>query len=296
MKIKPILAIILFSLSISLAIAQEYHTVTRVIDGDTFEIENGETVRLIGVDTPETVHPSKPVEYYGKEASDHLRKILGGREVRIETDVEKRDRYGRLLAYVWEKTSKGREVLINKVMVLSGLGHIIFYPPNVKYFDELYEVHKTAQELKFGIWDYQKIVEVLGEEQAKNSIDELNNKVNENLKSTLEWMASNIEKDLEQAKKDLEQAKIIADSTFNDFVESLKEGKRIREIVFDNEKLSIYIDDSFYDTSMPDKKSMFNYFQIQYERVSGINNLRILIYDDEEIIGTYDDNGLIFVE
>ena len=62
----------------------------RVIDGDTIELSNGEKIRLIGVDTPETKHPRKPVEYYGKEASAFTKKMVEGKEVRLEYDVQER--------------------------------------------------------------------------------------------------------------------------------------------------------------------------------------------------------------
>src|SRR5688572_18099377 len=78
--------------------------VLRVIDGDTIEIEqDGKPVkvRLIGVDTPETVHPSKPVEEYGREASKFTTNLLKGESVFLEFDKDKADRYGRLLAYVY---------------------------------------------------------------------------------------------------------------------------------------------------------------------------------------------------
>ncbi len=76
-------------------------TVTRVVDGDTLVLDGGERIRLIGVDTPETVHPQKPVEYFGKEASAFTRRMADGQEVRLEYDQQRRDRYGPTLAYVW---------------------------------------------------------------------------------------------------------------------------------------------------------------------------------------------------
>ncbi|GAG19155.1 unnamed protein product, partial [marine sediment metagenome] len=75
--------------------------VTRVIDGDTIEIQGGERVRYIGIDTPETVHPLEPVEYFGQEATEKNRELVEGKRVRLEKDVEDRDEYGRLLQYVW---------------------------------------------------------------------------------------------------------------------------------------------------------------------------------------------------
>jgi micrococcal nuclease len=72
--------------------ARELVKVDSVIDGDTFVLENGEKVRLIGIDTPESVHPSKPVQYYDKEASEFTKRMLEGKKVRLETDVQERDK------------------------------------------------------------------------------------------------------------------------------------------------------------------------------------------------------------
>ena len=81
--------------------------VTKVVDGDTFWVadgsEKGLKIRLIGVNTPETVHPQKPVEYYGREASDYVKSILTGSKVKLQFDVNRTDRYGRTLAYVYLK-------------------------------------------------------------------------------------------------------------------------------------------------------------------------------------------------
>lgn len=83
--------------------ADHLRLVERVVDGDTIELDGGETVRLIGVDTPETVHPRKPVERFGKQATAFTTRLAEGKRVRLERDRETagRDRYGRTLAYVW---------------------------------------------------------------------------------------------------------------------------------------------------------------------------------------------------
>ncbi len=90
----------------SVAVASETATVTRVVDGDTLVVDIAgqvERVRLIGVDTPETVHPNKPVEYFGKEASAFTKRMVEGETVRLESDPQNpnRDRYNRLLRYVY---------------------------------------------------------------------------------------------------------------------------------------------------------------------------------------------------
>ncbi len=125
-------------------------TVTRVIDGDTIEVAlDGETVdvRLIGIDTPETVDPSEPVECYGPAASRFTTKMLDGQEVRLEFDVERLDRYGRTLAYVW----LGDE-LFNEVLVRRGFATVSTYPPNVKYVDEFTAAQREARSNLRGFW------------------------------------------------------------------------------------------------------------------------------------------------
>lgn len=87
------------------------YRVLRVVDGDTVHVAyrgRDTTVRLIGVDTPETVHPTEPVQCFGREASEHAHRLLDGRRVYVATDPSQdtRDRYGRLLAYLWLPTGK----------------------------------------------------------------------------------------------------------------------------------------------------------------------------------------------
>ena len=99
------------------------YQVVRVIDGDTIKIDyNGKAtnVRLIGVDTPETVHPSKPVESYGKEASNFTKNLLQGESVYLRYDVERTDRYGRLLAYLYRAPDG---LFVNLEIVRQGYGH-----------------------------------------------------------------------------------------------------------------------------------------------------------------------------
>lgn len=133
-------------------LSQDYYEVTRVIDGDTIELENGETVRLIGIDTPETVHPSKAVEYYGKEASDFTRVMVEGKQVKLELDVQKRDKYNRLLAYVYLEDG----TFLNAELVKEGYAKGSTYPPNVKYTDLFTKLQKEARENNRGLWAPEK--------------------------------------------------------------------------------------------------------------------------------------------
>jgi len=121
--------------------------VIRVIDGDTIKIEGDKVVRYIGIDTPETVHPSKPVQCYGKEASDKNRELVEGKEVKLEKDVSETDKYGRLLRYIWLG-----DMLVNEYLVREGYAQSSTYPPDVKYQDRFIEAQRRAREEKKGLW------------------------------------------------------------------------------------------------------------------------------------------------
>ncbi len=126
--------------------------VTRVIDGDTVEVRfRGRIldVRLIGVDTPETVDPSEPVGCYGPAASRFTEQELEGERVRLEFDVERLDRYGRTLAYVWVG-----DRLFNEVLVRRGFAQVATYPPNVKYVDRFLRAERRAREAEQGLWGH----------------------------------------------------------------------------------------------------------------------------------------------
>ena len=121
--------------------------VTIVIDGDTIEIESGQRVRLIGIDTPETVDPKRPIGCYGKEASNFTKAQLTGKKVRLEKDVSETDKYGRLLRYVWID-----DTLFNERLVKEGYAQASTYPPDVKYQTNFLNAQKEARENNKGLW------------------------------------------------------------------------------------------------------------------------------------------------
>ena len=127
--------------------------VKRVVDGDTIIVHVGgrdERVRLIGIDTPETVDPRKPVQCYGKEASDHPKALLPpGTPVRLERDVEPRDKYDRLLAYVY-RVSDG--LFVNLELARDGYAQLLTIPPNVTYVDQLRAAVADARHAGRGLW------------------------------------------------------------------------------------------------------------------------------------------------
>lgn len=130
----------------------ELYNVVRVVDGDTIVVDfKGENkkVRLIGVDTPESVHQnsSKNTEE-GKIASKYTKSKLENKKVGLEFDVQEEDKYGRLLAYVY---IDGK--MYNKILLKEGMAKIATYPPNVKYVEDFKKLQKEARENKTGFWD-----------------------------------------------------------------------------------------------------------------------------------------------
>ena len=127
--------------------------VDAVVDGDTLAVRLGERrerVRLLGIDTPESVKPDTPVECYAKEAAARLRALLpAGTQVRLVRDVEERDRYRRLLAYVYRQPDG---LFVNLDMVRGGYAQLLTYPPNVAHTDELRRAVADARRAGRGLW------------------------------------------------------------------------------------------------------------------------------------------------
>jgi micrococcal nuclease len=125
--------------------------VERVVDGDTFVAGvNGrrERVRIIGVDTPESVDPNRPDEPFGAEASDFAKHYLNGQTVRMAGDVEPRDRYGRMLAYVWLADG----TFWNALLAAEGYAQQLTIPPNVTYADLFRRLVGEARRENRGLW------------------------------------------------------------------------------------------------------------------------------------------------
>ena len=127
--------------------------VTRVVDGDTIVVDLGgrsEKIRLLGIDTPETKSPTKPVQCYGHEASAHTTDLLApGTEVRLERDVEERDQYGRLLAYVYRSSD---DLFVNLELARGGFASLLTYEPNVAHVGELSSAVDNARSHQAGLW------------------------------------------------------------------------------------------------------------------------------------------------
>jgi micrococcal nuclease len=123
--------------------------VQRVVDGDTIVLAGGERVRYIGVDTPESVKPGTPVQCYAKAASHANERLVEGQRVRLRYDAERRDRYGRTLAYVY----RARDGLfVNAALVRGGYATPLTIPPNVAHADEFKRLARTARRAGTGLW------------------------------------------------------------------------------------------------------------------------------------------------
>jgi len=126
--------------------------VVRVVDGDTIRVDlpsGEEAVRYIGIDTPESVKPGSPVECFAKRASAFNERLVGGERVRLVRDVEQRDRFGRLLAYVYRERDG---LFVNAELVRGGYATVATFPPNVAHEDEFRRLARRARLSGRGLW------------------------------------------------------------------------------------------------------------------------------------------------
>ena len=132
--------------------------VVKVVDGDTIDVESRgekERIRIIGIDTPETVDPRRPVECFGKEASAFAKKILDGKVVKLKSDhtQDNRDKYDRLLRYVWFENDSGEMVLFNLLMVQEGYAYEYTYDIPYEHQKAFKEAQKQAEKAQKGLWN-----------------------------------------------------------------------------------------------------------------------------------------------
>ena len=159
-----LLAIIILSLACTSCAKTDYIDilVTKVFDGDTLRLANGEKVRLIGIDAPEMYESDKlfkdvqrtgedieTIMAKGRESYKFTKKLVDGRRVILEFDVEKRDKYGRLLAHVFIKDT---QLFLNAEIIKQGYAEVMIIPPNLKYGDYFQELYYEARENKRGLW------------------------------------------------------------------------------------------------------------------------------------------------
>ncbi len=129
-------------------------TIERVVDGDTVRLNlagsGTESARLLGIDTPESVKPDSPVECYGPEASTHTADLLPpGTQVLIQRDREARDRYGRLLVYLWRQEDG---LFVNRALLLDGYASVLSISPNTTRRAELAAAERHARQRGVGLW------------------------------------------------------------------------------------------------------------------------------------------------
>ena len=145
-----LLLLALLLVAVSASAAPIDGIVVRVVDGDTIDVQLAdrvEKVRYIGVNTPEIHHPIKGEEPGGREAAEVNRRLVAGRHVRLELDVRTRDRYGRLLAYVWLG-----DTMVNAELVRRGYAQVMTVPPNVRYQDLFLKLQREARDAGRGLW------------------------------------------------------------------------------------------------------------------------------------------------
>jgi len=139
----------------------EFVYVERAVDGDTLKLLDGQRVRLIGVDTPEYHYSDKllrdakrthkdiaTIQSLGKKASDYTKALIAGKKVRLEFDVEKHDKYGRLLAYVYLDDG----TFVNAKILEEGYGQVMTIPPNVRYAKHFLKLEQEARDKHKGLW------------------------------------------------------------------------------------------------------------------------------------------------
>ncbi|MFM1525609.1 MULTISPECIES: thermonuclease family protein [Helcococcus] len=148
---KKIICYLLILLILTSCSKTRLYNVVEVFDGDTIVINinnKNETVRLLGIDTPESVHPNpKKNTKYGKIASSFTKKLLTNKKVSIELDVQKKDKYGRILAYVYLNNK-----MVNETIIENGFAKPLTIAPNVKYTKKFTKLFQKARKYKKGLW------------------------------------------------------------------------------------------------------------------------------------------------
>ena len=159
-------------LLLSCSFSQDYSNikVIEVIDGDTIKLSNGKLLRYIGIDTPEVrikkgsqfIYDPQP---FAREATQFNKKLVEGKFIKVEFDLQKTDRYGRLLGYCFIK-----DTFINAELIKNGYAVLYTYPPNVKYVDLLLKLQKEARNRKVGLW---KNFSVISADQAYKHLNQI---------------------------------------------------------------------------------------------------------------------------
>jgi endonuclease YncB( thermonuclease family) len=123
-------------------------TVKHVIDGDTVIAATGEKVRYVGIDTAELASEERPAQFFAEEAKKANKEMVEGKTIRLELDVEKTDKHGRLLAYIFLKDG----TFVNAKLIEKGYARAYFIPPNIKYYSQFKKLEKEAMKDRKGLW------------------------------------------------------------------------------------------------------------------------------------------------
>lgn len=140
--------------------------VTKVIDGDTIELENGERLRYIGIDTPEKNDPRKPIQCFAEAASKKNKELVEGKMIKFYKDVNTRDKYGRLLGYVY----RDDDLFVNLELVRQGYAFSYTYPPDISKQVDFREAERKAREQKIGLWSKCEVTENSSNHYQTNSV------------------------------------------------------------------------------------------------------------------------------
>lgn len=130
------------------------HRVTKIIDGDTVEIETGQKVRYIGIDTPEMKATKTKSSCFGAEAKQRNQQLVEGKTVQLKKDVSEVDRYGRLLRYIYlyDETASKEGQFINDTLVREGYAHAVTFPPDVAFAEQFRAAEQEARNKSIGLW------------------------------------------------------------------------------------------------------------------------------------------------
>ena len=127
--------------------------VSKVIDGDTVDLNTGQRVRYIGIDTPE-INYGKKSECFAQEAKEFNKSLVDKKEIKIEKDISDKDKFGRVLRYVYiEDEATSSAIFVNEYLVRKGYAIVSTYPPDIKYIDDLLNAQREARENNRGLWD-----------------------------------------------------------------------------------------------------------------------------------------------
>lgn len=145
--------------SIFPSVSNDIYEVTHVADGDTITVKDSAgqelKVRYIGMDTPESVKPNTPVQCFALKSSNYNKELVLGKEVKLEADVEDKDKYNRFLRYVYiDQNGDGNyDEMVNEILVKDGYAKVATFPPNVKYIDKFKADERFARNNNLGLWN-----------------------------------------------------------------------------------------------------------------------------------------------